>query len=394
MHPMLKDRFFLTAISIAALIPIGVSSLVPAIPELALMFNVSKLESSLLITVFTLPGILLLPFAGFIADRYGHKAVLAPALVVFILSGTACAWAPDFNSLLALRFIQGLSATPFAMLSVTVMADRYSGTELVTAMAFSSTAINLGTALAPAVGGTLAAVNYRLVFILPLLGLFTLFFCLRVKVEKSGNSSTPKEYLDASLKAISSRNVLVLIGLGFCNLSMMFGPLLTCFPILAHSLYAAPPHFIGYVQATMSVGATLGAASIAHLSKKTRLSRLLLVGQFCYAASFALVVVMPGLWMQFLPVFIFGMGMGISSTIVMSLIAANSPPEQRGSVLSAYGMGLCLSQGLAPMFFSYLAQSIGVRAPFMAGSGLALIMMALTGLLLARSRSKLNENAS
>ncbi len=51
----------------------GVAVLAPAFPEIAENLGISKSDVALLITVFTLPGIILAPIIGVLADRFGRK---------------------------------------------------------------------------------------------------------------------------------------------------------------------------------------------------------------------------------------------------------------------------------------------------------------------------------
>ena len=50
---------------------IGVASITPAFPKIVKDLNISAKDVGLLIAVFSFPGILLTPFLGVIADRWG-----------------------------------------------------------------------------------------------------------------------------------------------------------------------------------------------------------------------------------------------------------------------------------------------------------------------------------
>ncbi len=72
--------------------------------------GISSGQVGFLITVFTLPGILLTPVAGVLSDRYGRRRVLVPSLFLFGVAGVAGALATDFGLLLVLRTLQGVGA--------------------------------------------------------------------------------------------------------------------------------------------------------------------------------------------------------------------------------------------------------------------------------------------
>jgi MFS family permease len=76
---------------------LGTSTITPAFPTIVRELGVSSGQVGLLITVFTLPSIVMTPLLGVLSDRYGRKNILVPALLLFgIASG---AFARDFSLL-------------------------------------------------------------------------------------------------------------------------------------------------------------------------------------------------------------------------------------------------------------------------------------------------------
>ena len=102
---------------------LGVSSVTPAFPRIVQELGFSSGQVGLLITVFTLPGIVLTPVLGVLSDRYGRKKILVPALLPFGVAGGACALARSFELLWASRFFQGMGAAALGTLNVTVIGD-------------------------------------------------------------------------------------------------------------------------------------------------------------------------------------------------------------------------------------------------------------------------------
>ena len=106
---MISDKYSIFIILTITIISImGVSTVLPALPEIEKVFHLNTTEVGLILTVFTLPGVFLAPLAGIIVDKYGRKSVLIPSLLLFGFSGIACAFAPSFHILLLLRIIQGI----------------------------------------------------------------------------------------------------------------------------------------------------------------------------------------------------------------------------------------------------------------------------------------------
>jgi len=163
------DLWLLFAVT---LVGVGnVSSVSPAFPQVVDVFDISRVQVGWVVTAYSLPGILSAPLVGIGADRLGRKRVLVPTLFVFGVAGGACALARSFPVLLGLRAVQGLAAAPLVGLAVTIIGDRYQGRDRAAAVGYNATALNVGTAAYPAVGGALAAIAWYVPFALPLLAL-------------------------------------------------------------------------------------------------------------------------------------------------------------------------------------------------------------------------------
>src|SRR4030042_2346750 len=106
MDRLLSNRTLQIIVSVTLLAVMGVASLTPVFPKIISEFGISAQQVGLLITVFTLPGIILTPILGILADRYGRKNILIPAIFLFALAGGACSLTRSFETLLILRFFQ------------------------------------------------------------------------------------------------------------------------------------------------------------------------------------------------------------------------------------------------------------------------------------------------
>ena len=130
---------------------LGVSSVTTAFPRIVQELGVSSGQVGLLITVFTLPRIVLTPVLGVLSDRHGRKEILVPALLLFGVAGVACALARSFDFLLVLRFFRGMGAAALGTLNVTVIANIYGGRERSAALGYKSSVLSVGTTNYPAI---------------------------------------------------------------------------------------------------------------------------------------------------------------------------------------------------------------------------------------------------
>jgi EmrB/QacA subfamily drug resistance transporter len=79
-----------------------------SLPQMATSFGVRPLDMGLGLTVYSLVLACALPLAGWIATRYGAKAVFLAATGIFLLGSLACGIANSFDFFIAARALQGL----------------------------------------------------------------------------------------------------------------------------------------------------------------------------------------------------------------------------------------------------------------------------------------------
>ena len=83
-----KQRSFQWIVFGVALIAVlRAYSIAPAFPGITQTLHLPSGSVGLLIAVFALPSVFLTPVLGVMADRWGRKHVLVPALALFGLAG-------------------------------------------------------------------------------------------------------------------------------------------------------------------------------------------------------------------------------------------------------------------------------------------------------------------
>jgi DHA1 family bicyclomycin/chloramphenicol resistance-like MFS transporter len=90
-----------------------------------------------------------------VSDRFGRRAPLLLGMGVYIIAAIAAAFAPDFGTLLALRFIQGLGSAGTRVITTSVVRDRFSGRAMAEVMSLTFMVFMAIPILAPALGQVL-----------------------------------------------------------------------------------------------------------------------------------------------------------------------------------------------------------------------------------------------
>lgn len=371
--PNLKLIFGITLSAV-----MGVSSITPAFPAIARELDIPVHSVGLLITVFTLPGIFLTPVLGVLADLWGRKKILVPALMLFGIAGGACGFVRDFNLLLVLRCLQGVGAASLGSLNVTLIGDLYSGNELAAAMGYNATVLNIGTASYPAIGGILATVGWFYPFFLPLIAIpmgFAVLFSLNIPEPK--NRQDFKVYLGNAWRGVKSRQILILFLTSVVTFIILYGPYLTYLPILLSHSFQTSSFIIGIIMSVMSLTTAISSSQLGRLSKRYSNKTLLKVAFIFYAVALVIIPFIPSLWLLIIPVIIFGIGHGMAYPNIQTLLAALAPPENRGAFMSINGMVLRLGQTLGPVLMGIVFIGWGIQGVFYSGAVFSVVISTL-----------------
>lgn len=384
---VLKDKRLITVMCVTLMSILGVSSVSSSLPTISRGLGFPIEHVGLVMTFFTLPGIFFTPISGMLSDRYGRKAVLIPSLLLFCGGGLACSFAESLPVLLALRMVQGLGAAPLGALNTAMVADMFTGKDRAAAMGFNASALSLGTALFPALGGLVAIWGWNKPFLLPLFALPVAFACLKLPLPGGRDTGNFGAYIKSTFSTLRRRDTVLLMLMPLLSFCITFGPMMTFYPVLSDMVFHQPAHMIGIVYASTSISAMLVAAMTERLVTRFGSARLLLAAPFFFAVGVFSVPHMPGFYWTILPLFVIGIGQGLTIPNIQLLLVQIAPAEQRGVIMSLFSWMLRIGQTLGPLFATLMFTGWGIRAVFHYGLFLAMGLFALA-LLLQRAAPK------
>ena len=361
----------------------GVGSIVPTFPMIIREIGVSSTDIGMLITVFALPGILLSPLVGFLADQYGRKKILVPSLMIFGVAGGTCAFVPDFRLLLVLRFFQGIGAASLASLNITMIGDFYSGRERVAAMGYNASVLSIGTAGYPALGGILATFGWHYPYALPWLAI-PLGIVVIFQFQDSGPKVPQgmKTYIANALKALGNRQVIGIFFASIMTFILLYGSFLTCFPLLMADAFGASPLIIGLFMACMPLATAVTSSQLDTLVSIFSERTLLKAAFLLYGIALVIIPLTPSLWLFLIPIIVFGIGHGTNWPCIYSLLTALAPVEYRATFLSVNAMIFRLGQTLGPLFMGVVIGTWGITGTFYMGALLSVAVSVLAVILI------------
>jgi ACDE family multidrug resistance protein len=360
----------------------GISIFVPAFPKMVSELNISPYSVGLLISAYTLPGIVLTPILGFLADRFGRKRIIFPTLVLFGLAGGACAFVRDFNLLLALRFLQGLGATSLIPLGVTIICDIYSGDERAEAVGYNAGFVNIGHASFPFIGGAIAMLGWEYPFLLYLVaipvGLLVMHY---LKNPEPKNEQGLKEYMGRAWQGVKDRSVLGIFMASTITFVVIYGGYQTYLPILVGSSFGASSLVIGLVISCMFLIAAATSSQLGKLTRGFEIKKLLAASFILYGFGLFIIPFISNIWLLLIPTLILGIAHGVNIPVRHSLLARFAPVENRAAFLSINEVFLLLGLTSGPLLMGLIFSAWGMSSVFYAGAGLSVAMSAVAVLM-------------
>ena len=157
-HDPMRPDLLKTALVLGLLSAIGpfaIDMYLPALPSIgkSLGTTVGAVQASLM-AFFIALGLGQVLY-GPVSDMVGRKAPLYFGLVLFALGSIGCALAPDIQTLVALRFVQGLGACATMVIPRAVVRDLHTGTDAARLMSMLMLVFSVSPILAPLTGSLL-----------------------------------------------------------------------------------------------------------------------------------------------------------------------------------------------------------------------------------------------
>jgi ACDE family multidrug resistance protein len=334
----------------------GVSLVSPLLPQLKQVFGVSDAAVGLVIPAFTLPGIVLSPFVGLAADRFGRRVTLVPLLVLFGIAGTAIAFASNFTQVLAFRVLQGIGGSALIMLAITLIGDYYDDPRRSAAIGLNGGAIGGSAAVFPLIGGVLASVRWYVPFLFysvaVAVGLYALFVLDEPRVEQQHSTYA---YFKKMLAALSFPRAIAFHLVVFAVYFVFYGGMLTAVPLLLGGMYGLPSAQIGLLLSTMSIASATVNSQYGRVSDWSSPDTLIPIGFIWCGTALLGLSLLPPIALVAVALFGFGIGLGLIQPSIDSVIVGLVPGRLRAGMMSVRTSTLRLGQTAGPVAFTALA---------------------------------------
>jgi MFS family permease len=327
-----------------------------------------------------LPGAIITPVFGILADILGRKQVLIPSLLVFAFGAVLSGWTSNFTAHLGGRLLQGVGAASLEPLQLTVIGDLYQGRKLGSAMALNAGLIGISAAIFPLVGGILGQFNWRYTFLLGLLAIPVAFLVLvTLRLPRRPHNAEKfqlKSYLQSTWSSINNRHVLGLL-FAVMSLFLLQTLCLTFIPFLAVDKFRTSEAQNGILLTSMSIGMAFAAAQLGRLTQSISEIKLIKLAFILFAAALLIIPIIPNFGLIFIPMFLLGAAQGIALPSSQALLAGLSAQESRGGFMAVNTSIMSWGQTLGPFLGSIAVRFWGIQSVFYTGAVFSLVSFAV-----------------
>lgn len=384
-------------VTLLALIPLlmvlGNSALIPVMPTMQRELHITKFQVSLLITLFSVPAGIVIPFAGFLSDRISRKWIVGPALLLFgaggVLAGCASWWfSKPYTFILIARVIQGIGASGTAPIAMAWVGDLFTGSQRSKVLGINEAGNAFGKVVSPIIGAAIALISWFMpFFIFPILCIpmaLGVWFLLPSQSGKKSQQSV-KDYVKSVGAVFKAEGRWLLTGYlaGAAALFTLFGVLFYLSDLL-ETKYKMDGIIKGLVLAIPLV--VLSATSFtvgAIIQKKQLLMKWLIVSGFAILASSLVTAawLASNAWILIGLMAVGALGTGCVLPCLNMFITSAVSTEQRGIVTSFYGSVRFLGVAAGPPVFTWLL-TFSPQVMMLSVAGLATLCGVLTALLI------------
>ena len=367
----------------------GIGLVDPILPAISHQLKASPSEVTLLFTSYLVVTAVAMLITNWVSSRLGAKKTLIAGLVLIVVSSALAGASPSIGGIIGFRAGWGVGNALFIATSLAVIVASASG-GFAGAIVLYETALGVGIAAGPLLGGLLGNISWRG----PFYGVSALMAIALIATIAAVQKTPPpphKTGFSAPLRALRHRGLLTLSLTALCY-NWGF------FTVLGYAPFpmGLSPIRLGLVFTGWGILVALFAVFGApRLQARFGLARTM----YGNLAAFAVVVVIIAIWTTdnsvLIPAVIAsGIVIGVNNTITTQAVMTVSSAE-RPVASAAYSFVRFIGGGLAPYAAGRLVIALNIHVPFFIGAAVVVagigILATAHGLLADAERAQVAD---
>jgi MFS transporter, ACDE family, multidrug resistance protein len=359
----------------------GIGLVDPILPSISNKLHASPSEVTLLFTSYLVVTAVAMLITNWVSSRLGAKRTLIAGLILIVLFSAAAGASPSINAIIGFRAGWGVGNALFIATSLAVIVASASG-GFAGAIVLYETALGVGIAIGPLLGGTLGTISWRGPFF-GVAALMAIALIATVVLVSDIPKPPHKTSLSAPIRALKHRSLLTMSLTALCYNWGFFTVLgYAPFPMKLSPIELGLV-FTGW-GVLVAIFAVFGAP---RLQASLGIARTMYLNLFL----FALVILAIAIWTTdravLIPaVIVSGIFIGVNNTVTTQAVMTVAPVE-KPVASAAYSFVRFIGGGLAPYAAGRLVVALNIHVPFFIAAGALIVGIAI----LATGHSLLGE---
>ncbi|WP_431961656.1 MFS transporter [Actinacidiphila sp. bgisy160] len=341
----------------------GIGLVDPILPAISEQLDATPSQVALLFTSYLVVTAVAMLITNWVSSRIGAKRTLIAGLALIVVFAALAGTSGSIGGIVGFRAGWGIGNALFIATSLAVIVASASG-GFVGAIILYETALGVGIAVGPLLGGLLGNVSWRgpfygvaVLMAIALVATVVLVEPIPLPARKTG--------LSEPLRALRHRGLLTMSLTALCY-NWAF------FTVLG---YAPFPMGLGAIQLGLVFTGWGALVAVFAVFGAPRLQARLGIARTLYAslALFALTVLAIAIWTNnrtvlIVCVIVAGVFIGVNNTVTTQAVMTVAPVD-RAVASAAYGFVRFIGGGLAPFAAGKLVEAFGIHVPFYIGAG-------------------------
>ncbi len=335
----------------------------PVLPFMVEPLDTTRASVGLVLGMYTFSTALFMLFISVITDRVGRKKILIPCLLINGVAGLACYFATDFETLLMLRFVQGIGIAGMLPIAMTMIGELYTGLDRVNAMGKMSMTTGIGAVSAPLIGGTLAAYGWNVPFLFYGLTVPLAVVAAFVLPETNPPGNRAGKKLSDMLGVLRNLNILFTIFLSFAIFFLLYTVVIYV-PFILKDNFGFSAAEAGLALGIEGIAMASVSSQARKLAEKYGKQKVIRTGFAIAGIAIGGLIFTQTLIQTLVMLLMFGLGFGMVQPPLNTLATQIAPRGMMGSIVSIFNIMKYGGQTAAPLILAVVLLNFGMEAVF------------------------------
>ena len=329
-----------------------------------------------LFAVYAVAGVVTTFFGGSIADLIGRKGVIVVSFLVCSSSWLILLIADSMPLFITFMALNGATTPLYRVAADAMMADLVPAPNRIDAYSILRMGNNLGVAIGPAIGGFIAAVSYKISFVISGAGmllctLLALFFFIESVPQRNSLEQKEPKPAGGYLQILKDRSFLGLIGAFSLN-RVSSSTLWLMLGAYAKGNFGIGEDLYGFIPTTNALMVIFFQVLTTRWVKRRSPGWMMTLGASFYGVALIGIAFGHGFWAFWLGMVIATVGEMILVPTSTTTVAALAPEDMRGRYMSVYNLTNGVGQGVGPVLGGLLSDLFFPAATWLGGGFIGL----------------------